>query len=72
MVIQMKSKPRTVLRVKDGEFVLRLFPNRIETCSHIKDAMDVSGWDLATLNNVLNSLYNVGYKDMKVMVVKNG
>lgn len=71
MVIQMsKTKPRTVLRVDSGVFILNLYSDRVETCGHIKDAMDVSGWSLATLKTVLDSLYALGYKNMKVMVVK--
>lgn len=64
------NKSRKVLRIKSGEFLMKIHSNRVETCYHIKDAMDLSGLNFEQLGNLLNNLYSVGYKDMKVLVTK--
>ena len=61
---------RKVLRIQNGEFLLKIHSNRVDTCNHIKDAMDLSGMSVEQLGNLLNNLYSVGYKDMKVLVTK--
>lgn len=66
----MAKKTRLVLRVRNSEFLLRLYPDRMETCNHIKDAMDVSELDTSVLNKMLNALTTQGFQP-KVMEVKN-
>jgi hypothetical protein len=61
---------KKVLRIKNSEFLLNIFPDRIETTTHINNAMDISVLDFATIDKILHSLYNVGYRDMKVLEVK--
>lgn len=65
-----KSKPRTVIRIENGVFISKVYSDRVETCNHVKDALDVSVWGLVLLQKVLDSLHQIGCKNVKVMVVK--
>jgi hypothetical protein len=61
---------KKVLRVKNSEFLLNVYPDRIETTAHIKHAMDVTSLDFELLDNILHNLYNAGYREMKIIEVK--
>lgn len=67
---QKKKGKRKVLRVATQEFLYRIFPDRIETTGHIKNAMDISELDFALIDNILHNLYNAGYRECKVLEVK--
>lgn len=63
------NKKKKVLRIETGKFLKVLYDNRAETCDHIKDAMDVGELDFRTLENALHHLYNMGFKNMKVLEI---
>lgn len=62
-------KKKLVLKIRNSTFLLKVYSNRIETCNHIKDAMDISELDKNVLNNILKHLTDNGYKEVKVMEV---
>lgn len=62
-------KKRKVLRVMTGEFLFRIYPNKIETTGHIKNALDISNIPFSVLDNITHNLYNAGYRELKVLEV---
>lgn len=60
---------RKVLRIRNSEFLLNVYPDRIETTSHINNAMDISTLGFATIDEILHKLYNAGYRECKVLEV---
>lgn len=56
-----------VLRIRNSEFLMNLHADRIETCSHIKNALDISELDFEVLDKVLHQLYNLGFRECKIM-----
>ena len=68
--IEKKKGKRKVLRIATQEFLYQIFPDRITTTGHVKNALDLRDIDVALLNNILNSLVEAGYKDIKVIEVK--
>jgi len=64
------KKTRTVLRIREGEFLKVLYADRVETCNHVKDAVDITNLDINTMMNLMKNLYLAGHKDAKVMEVK--
>jgi hypothetical protein len=64
------KKTRTVLRIRDGEFLMVLHEDRVETCNHVKDAMDITDLDINTMMNLMKNLYLAGHNEARVMEVK--
>lgn len=53
---------KVIIRIEDTHFVSKLRADGLETCTHIKDAMDVSILDFQSLGEVVNALTKQGYK----------
>lgn len=64
-----EGKKRRVLRIKNGEFLLAVHPNRVETTENITIALDVSTISFMELYDVTFNLQKAGYKEMKVLEV---
>lgn len=63
-------KKRKVLRIRTGEFLLAIHPDRVETTKHIKNALDISEISFDVIDSVTHNLYNAGYREIKVLEVK--
>lgn len=62
-------KKKNVLRIRNSVFLSKVYSDRIETCNHVKDAMDINELDINVLNNILVHLRDNGYTEVKVMEV---
>lgn len=61
---------KKVLKIDALLFLQEYFGTGVKTCNHVKDALDISDWSFGKLEAVLRSLYNLGYRNMKVVEVK--
>ncbi|MGV4321290.1 hypothetical protein [Bacillus mojavensis] len=51
-----------IIKLKTGEFLYKLYDDRMETTNHIKRAMDVSDLDINTIMEIMGTLTRHGYK----------
>lgn len=63
-------KNRKVLRISDGEFLMAIHSNRVETTTNVALALDITTLPFKDLYDVTNNLQKAGYKKMKVIDVK--
>jgi hypothetical protein len=66
----MANKPRKVLQIKKGEYILKIIDRGIETTYNIEDALDIRHWSIEQLGNMVGNLHKVGYTKAKIVTIE--
>lgn len=63
-----KQTKKKVLKINNTEFLFKIYSDRMETCGHIKGALDMNELDWETIVNIMHNLHKQGYKAQVVEV----
>lgn len=65
-----KEVSKSVLQIKNGEYLLEIRGNAVATTYKKESALDITEWKWEQVEYIVSNLYKVGYTKCKIVEVK--